>query len=117
MRASLQRLQLNYIDIVIIHKADPMCPMEGGYSDPKGRGRFCLPAVWICFRTCSSLSIYIISITYTFSFYTVYSYLTLISLISVCMNIVFSAIMIAKDTKFGRLIPVNYPHINIIIIS
>ncbi|XP_030563109.1 voltage-gated potassium channel subunit beta-2-like isoform X2 [Drosophila novamexicana] len=28
VRASLQRLQLNYIDIVIIHKADPMCPME-----------------------------------------------------------------------------------------
>lgn len=38
VRASLQRLQLNYIDIVIIHKADPMCPMEGGYSDPIGRG-------------------------------------------------------------------------------
>lgn len=34
VRASLQRLQLNYIDIVIIHKADPMCPMEGGYSAP-----------------------------------------------------------------------------------
>ncbi|ALC48219.1 Hk [Drosophila busckii] len=28
VRASLQRLQLSYIDIVIIHKADPMCPME-----------------------------------------------------------------------------------------
>ncbi|KAH8238633.1 hypothetical protein KR032_011922 [Drosophila birchii] len=28
VRASLQRLQLQYIDIVIIHKADPMCPME-----------------------------------------------------------------------------------------
>lgn len=29
VRASLQRLQLPYIDIVIIYKADPMCPMEG----------------------------------------------------------------------------------------
>lgn len=29
VKASLQRLQLNYIDIVIIYKADPMCPMEG----------------------------------------------------------------------------------------
>ncbi|XP_067641899.1 uncharacterized protein Hk isoform X2 [Eurosta solidaginis] len=28
VKASLQRLQLQYIDIVIIHKADPMCPME-----------------------------------------------------------------------------------------
>ncbi|CAD7087410.1 unnamed protein product [Hermetia illucens] len=28
VKASLQRLQLNYIDIVIIYKADPMCPME-----------------------------------------------------------------------------------------
>lgn len=29
VKASLQRLQLPYIDIVIIHKADAMCPMEG----------------------------------------------------------------------------------------
>ncbi|XP_055846338.1 voltage-gated potassium channel subunit beta-2-like [Episyrphus balteatus] len=28
VKASLQRLQLAYIDIVIIHKADAMCPME-----------------------------------------------------------------------------------------
>ncbi|XP_055694889.1 voltage-gated potassium channel subunit beta-2-like [Lutzomyia longipalpis] len=28
VKASLQRLQLQYIDIVIIHKADSMCPME-----------------------------------------------------------------------------------------
>uniref|UniRef100_T1GRL3 NADP-dependent oxidoreductase domain-containing protein n=1 Tax=Megaselia scalaris TaxID=36166 RepID=T1GRL3_MEGSC len=28
VKASLQRLQLCYIDIVIIHKADAMCPME-----------------------------------------------------------------------------------------
>ncbi|KAI9582030.1 hypothetical protein GQX74_011525 [Glossina fuscipes] len=28
VKASLQRLQLQYIDIVIIHKADAMCPME-----------------------------------------------------------------------------------------
>jgi aryl-alcohol dehydrogenase-like predicted oxidoreductase len=25
----LARLQLGYIDVVIVHKADPMCPMEG----------------------------------------------------------------------------------------
>lgn len=29
VKASLQRLQLSYIDIVIIYKADSMCPMEG----------------------------------------------------------------------------------------
>lgn len=29
VKASLARLQLSYIDVVIIHKADPMCPMEG----------------------------------------------------------------------------------------
>jgi predicted oxidoreductase len=29
VRASLQRLQLQYIDVVIVHKADSMCPMEG----------------------------------------------------------------------------------------
>lgn len=29
VKASLERLQLPYVDIVIIHKADPMCPMEG----------------------------------------------------------------------------------------
>ncbi|KAL1514104.1 hypothetical protein ABEB36_003421 [Hypothenemus hampei] len=28
VRASLSRLQLSYIDVVIVHKADPMCPME-----------------------------------------------------------------------------------------
>ncbi|XP_031635878.1 voltage-gated potassium channel subunit beta-2-like isoform X2 [Contarinia nasturtii] len=28
VKASLQRLQLSYVDIVIIYKADPMCPME-----------------------------------------------------------------------------------------
>ncbi|XP_063223445.1 voltage-gated potassium channel subunit beta-2 [Bacillus rossius redtenbacheri] len=28
VKASLARLQLSYIDVVIIHKADPMCPME-----------------------------------------------------------------------------------------
>lgn len=32
VKASLQRLQLQYIDIVIIHKADAMCPMEGKYT-------------------------------------------------------------------------------------
>lgn len=29
VQASLKRLQLDYIDIVIVHKADSMCPMEG----------------------------------------------------------------------------------------
>lgn len=29
VRSSLQRLQLPFIDIVIIYKADAMCPMEG----------------------------------------------------------------------------------------
>ncbi|PSN38408.1 Voltage-gated potassium channel subunit beta-2 [Blattella germanica] len=28
VKASLARLQLGYIDVVIVHKADPMCPME-----------------------------------------------------------------------------------------
>ncbi|KAF4533265.1 hypothetical protein B566_EDAN010500 [Ephemera danica] len=28
VKASLARLQLEYIDVVIVHKADPMCPME-----------------------------------------------------------------------------------------
>jgi hypothetical protein len=31
VKASLARLQLEFIDVVIIHKADPMCPMEGMY--------------------------------------------------------------------------------------
>lgn len=31
VKASLLRLQLSYIDVVIVHKADPMCPMEGLY--------------------------------------------------------------------------------------
>ncbi len=29
IKASLQRLQVDYIDIVLIHRADNMCPMEG----------------------------------------------------------------------------------------
>jgi aryl-alcohol dehydrogenase-like predicted oxidoreductase len=33
VKASLQRLQVDYIDIVIIHKADAMCPMEGNYFE------------------------------------------------------------------------------------
>lgn len=31
VQASLVRLQLSYIDIVMIHKVDPMCPMEGSF--------------------------------------------------------------------------------------
>lgn len=32
IKASLQRLQVDYIDIVLIHRADNMCPMEGRMS-------------------------------------------------------------------------------------
>jgi len=32
VKASLQRLQVDYIDIILIHKADSMCPMEGNFS-------------------------------------------------------------------------------------
>jgi len=28
VRSSLERLQLDYIDVILIHRADPMCPME-----------------------------------------------------------------------------------------
>lgn len=55
MRASLQRLQLNYIDIVIIHKADPMCPMEGGYSDLIERGPVSLTSAESTYGTYSAL--------------------------------------------------------------
>jgi aryl-alcohol dehydrogenase-like predicted oxidoreductase len=29
VRESLRNLQLDYIDLVIIHKSDPNCPIEG----------------------------------------------------------------------------------------
>lgn len=29
VKASLQRLQVEYIDVVLLHKTDPVCPMEG----------------------------------------------------------------------------------------
>ena len=32
VKASLQRLQVDYIDIILIHKADAMCPMEGNHT-------------------------------------------------------------------------------------
>lgn len=32
VKASLQRLQVDYIDIILVHKADAMCPMEGKSS-------------------------------------------------------------------------------------
>ena len=35
VKASLQRLNLEYIDIIILHKADPMCPMEGKWERNK----------------------------------------------------------------------------------
>ncbi|CAH2208755.1 jg20718, partial [Pararge aegeria aegeria] len=28
VKASLQRLQVDYIDVVLLHKIDPVCPME-----------------------------------------------------------------------------------------
>lgn len=34
VRASLQRLQVEYIDIILVHKADAMCPMEGNHIAP-----------------------------------------------------------------------------------
>lgn len=36
VKASLARLQMEYIDVVLLHKVDPVCPMEGE--------RFHLPA-------------------------------------------------------------------------
>lgn len=44
VKASLQRLQLNYIDVVIIHRMDPMCPCEEicramNYVISQGMGR------------------------------------------------------------------------------
>lgn len=29
IQASLERLQLSYVDIIFVNKADSMCPMEG----------------------------------------------------------------------------------------
>lgn len=37
VKASLERLQLEYIDIVIIHRADSTCPMEGNSMLQKNR--------------------------------------------------------------------------------
>jgi hypothetical protein len=34
VRSSLERLQLDYIDVILIHRADPMCPMEGMATGP-----------------------------------------------------------------------------------
>lgn len=38
VKASLQRLQLPYIDIVIVYKADSMCPMEGKADQLRSKG-------------------------------------------------------------------------------
>ena len=35
VKASLQRLKVDYIDIILIHKADAMCPMEGNLCRPQ----------------------------------------------------------------------------------
>ncbi|KAH8042234.1 hypothetical protein HPB51_021318 [Rhipicephalus microplus] len=32
LQASLERLQLSYVDIMLINKADSMCPMEGKFT-------------------------------------------------------------------------------------
>lgn len=32
VKASLQRLQVEYIDVVLLHKTDPVCPMEGKFK-------------------------------------------------------------------------------------
>lgn len=37
IKASLERLQVEYIDIILIHRADNMCPMEGNFSLTKNR--------------------------------------------------------------------------------
>jgi aryl-alcohol dehydrogenase-like predicted oxidoreductase len=40
VKASLQRLQVDYIDIILIHKADSMCPMEGDYTHRNNKDEF-----------------------------------------------------------------------------
>jgi aryl-alcohol dehydrogenase-like predicted oxidoreductase len=35
VKASLQRLKVDYIDIILVHKADAMCPMEGNLCEAK----------------------------------------------------------------------------------
>ena len=32
VKESLENLQLDYIDLVLIHKNDPNCPAEGNYN-------------------------------------------------------------------------------------
>lgn len=32
VKASLERLQIDYIDIILVHKNDAMCPMEGNIT-------------------------------------------------------------------------------------
>lgn len=34
VKASLERLQIDYIDIILVHKNDAMCPMEGNITFP-----------------------------------------------------------------------------------
>lgn len=40
VKASLQRLQVDYIDVILVHKADAMCPMEGELSSHTQRWTF-----------------------------------------------------------------------------
>ncbi|XP_062557892.1 uncharacterized protein LOC134222746 [Armigeres subalbatus] len=51
VQASLQRLQLSYIDIILVHKADSMCPMEEivramDYVITQGRSMYWGTARW-----------------------------------------------------------------------
>ena len=52
LRASLQRLQLDYVDILIVHKADPNCPMEGEPIGPTAQFTTALSRIaYICYAT------------------------------------------------------------------
>lgn len=58
VKSSLLRLQLDYIDVVIIHKADPMCPTEGKLQAEAEY--FCKKKEILrwCFRLCRSGTCY-----------------------------------------------------------
>lgn len=62
VKASLQRLQLSYVDIVIIYKADPMCPMEGESRMHICR---CRSLLFFFFRSLSSVKCVCVSYTVT----------------------------------------------------
>lgn len=67
VQASLVRLQLSYIDIVMIHKVDPMCPMEGLFSD---HGIIITPSLFrllLLFRPLSPVSEIVRAMNYVIS--------------------------------------------------